>query len=41
MGLMVCCGMVVNRMATIRVGVRKMNALTVNMEKVTLIGEGR
>jgi len=42
MGLMmVCCGMVVRRMGTIRISVRKMKALTVNMEKVTLIGEGR
>jgi hypothetical protein len=42
MGLMmVCCGMVVKRMGTIRVNVRKMKALTVSMEKVTLLGEGR
>jgi hypothetical protein len=42
MGLMmVCCGMVVKRVGTIRVSLRKMKALTVNMEKVTLIGEGR
>jgi len=37
---MVCCGMVVKKMVMIRVSLRKMRALTVNMEKVTLIGEG-
>jgi hypothetical protein len=42
MGLMmVCSGMVVKRMGMIRVSVRKTKALTVNMEKVILIGEGR
>jgi hypothetical protein len=42
MGLMmVCCGMMVKRLGTLRVSVRKMKTLTVNMEKVTLIGEAR
>jgi hypothetical protein len=36
-----CCGMVIKRMGTIRVSMRKLKALIVNMEKVTLIGEGR
>ena len=39
--MMVCCRMVVRRMGMIRVSLRKMRALTVNMEKVTLIGEDR
>jgi hypothetical protein len=40
MGLIIlCCGMVVKRMGML--GDNKMKALTVNMEKVTLIGEGR
>jgi hypothetical protein len=33
--------MVVRRMGMLGVTVRKMKALTVNMEKVTLIGKGR
>jgi hypothetical protein len=41
MGLMICCGMVVKRMEMLRVSVRKMKALTVKMETVILIGEGR
>jgi len=38
---MIYCRMVVKRMGTIRGKVRKMKALTVNIEKVTLIGQGR
>jgi hypothetical protein len=42
MGLMmVCCGMLVKKMGMIRISLRKMRALTVNIEKMTLIGEGR
>jgi hypothetical protein len=42
MGLMtVCCGMAVKRMGMLGVSVRKMKALTVKMETVTLIGKGR
>jgi hypothetical protein len=37
--LMICCGMAVRRMGMLGVSVRK--ALTVKMETVTLIGEGR
>ena len=41
-GLMVtCCGMAVKRMGMLGVGVRKMKALTVKMETVTLIGKRR
>jgi hypothetical protein len=39
--MMICCGTVVRRMGMLGVSVRKMKALTVNMEKVTLIGLGR
>jgi hypothetical protein len=39
--MMICCGMVVRRMGMLGVSVRKMKALTVNMEKVTLIRKGR
>ena len=39
--MMVYCEVVIKRMGTIRVSVRKMKALTVNMDKVTVIGEGR
>jgi len=38
--MMACCGMVVKRMGMIRVSLRKLRALNVNIEKVTLIGEG-
>ena len=39
--MMICCGMTVKRMGMLRVSIRKMKALTVKMETVTLIGEGR
>jgi hypothetical protein len=39
--LMICCGMAVRRMGMLGVSVRKMEALTVKMETVTLIGKGR
>jgi hypothetical protein len=35
------CGMAVKRMGMLGMSVRKMKALTVKMEKVTLIGKGR
>jgi len=35
------CGMVVKSVEMLGVSVRKMKALTVKMEKVTLIGNGR
>jgi hypothetical protein len=42
MGLkIVCCGMRVKRMGMLGVSVRKMKALTKNMEAVTLIGKGK
>jgi hypothetical protein len=42
MGLiMTCCGMAVKRMGVLGVSVRKMKALNVKMETVTLIGKGR
>jgi hypothetical protein len=42
MGLMtIYCGMAVKRMGMSRVSVKKMKALTVKMEAVTLIGKGR
>jgi hypothetical protein len=42
MGLMmICCGMAVKRMGMLGVSVRKMKALTVEVETVTLIGKGR
>jgi len=39
--MMICCGMAVRRMGMPRVSVRQIKALTVKMETVTLIGEGR
>jgi len=39
--MFVCCGMAVNRMGMLGVNVRKMKALTVKMETVTLSGKGR
>jgi hypothetical protein len=39
--LMMCCGMAVRRMGLLEVSVRKMKALSVKMETVTLIGEGK
>jgi hypothetical protein len=42
MGLMmICCGMAVKRMGMLGVSVRKMKALTVKMETVTVVGRGR
>jgi hypothetical protein len=38
--MMICCGMAVKRMGMLEVGVRKMKALAVKMETVTLNGEG-
>jgi hypothetical protein len=38
---MICCGLAVKRMRILGVSVRKMKALTVKMETVTLIGKGR
>jgi hypothetical protein len=40
MGLMICCEMAV-RMGMLRVNVKKMKALTMKMEIVTLIAQGR
>jgi hypothetical protein len=41
-GLMtICCGITVMRMEMLAVSVRKMNAPTVKMEGVILIGKGR
>jgi ABC-type enterobactin transport system permease subunit len=42
MGLMmICCGMAVQRMGMLELGVRKTKALSVKMERVTVIGAGR
>jgi hypothetical protein len=41
MGLLICCRMAVKRLGMIKVSVRKMRALPVKMETVTLIGKGR
>jgi hypothetical protein len=38
--MMKCCGMTVNGVGMLRVSVRKMKALTVKMETVTLTGTG-
>jgi len=38
---MVCCGMAVEMMRMLGVSVRKIKALNVKMETVTLIGKGR
>jgi len=38
--LVICCGMAVKRMGMLGVRVRKMTALIVKMETVTLIGKG-
>jgi hypothetical protein len=38
--MMICCGMAVKKMGMLDVSVRKMKALTVKMEQVTLIGKG-
>jgi len=37
--VMICCGMAVRRLRMLGVSVRKMKALTVKMETVTLIGK--
>jgi hypothetical protein len=39
--LMICCGMAVRRMGLLEVSMRKMKTLSVKMETVTLIDEGR
>jgi hypothetical protein len=39
--MVICCGMAVKRLGMLGVNVRKMKALTVEMETVILIGEGR
>jgi hypothetical protein len=39
--MMIFCGMAVKRMGMLGVSVRKMMALTVKMEAVTLTGKGR
>ena len=39
--MMKCCGMAVKRMGMLKVSVRKMKALTVKMETVTMTGQGR
>jgi hypothetical protein len=42
MGMMIiCCGMIVKRMGMLGVSVKKLEALTVEVETVTLIGKGR
>ena len=38
---MICCGIAVKRMGMLGVGGRKMKALTVKMETVTLVGKVR
>jgi hypothetical protein len=38
MGLMICCGKTVQRMGMLGVTVRKIKALTVKMETVTVTG---
>jgi hypothetical protein len=39
--MMICCGMAVKRIGMLGVNMRKMKALTVKMETVTLIDKGR
>jgi len=39
--MIICGGMTVKRMGLLGVSVRKMKALTVKMETVTVIGKGR
>jgi hypothetical protein len=39
--MMISCGMTVKRMGKLVVSARRMKALTVKMETVTLIGKGR
>ena len=38
--MLICCGLALKRMGMLGAGVRKMKALTVQMERVTLIGKG-
>ena len=38
--MMICCGMAVERMAMLGVSVRKIKALTVQVEILTLVGKG-
>jgi len=38
--LMMCCGMTLKRIGLLGVSVKKVKALTVKMETVTLIGKG-
>jgi len=38
--LMICCGEAEKRMGILRVSVKKMKALTVKMETVTVTGNG-
>jgi hypothetical protein len=39
--MVICCGMAVKRMGKLGVCVRKVRALTMKMETVTLIAKGR
>jgi hypothetical protein len=39
--MVICCGMAVKRIGMLEVSVRKMTALTVQIQMVTLIGRGR
>jgi len=39
--MMICCGMAVKSMGMLGVSVRKMKALTVKAQTVTLTGKGR
>jgi hypothetical protein len=39
--MIICCGMAVNMMGMLGESVRKMKALTVKLETVTLSGKGR
>ena len=39
--MMICCEMALKRVGVLELSVRKMKALTVKMETVTLIGNGR
>jgi len=41
MRMMMCCGMAVRRMVMLGVSVRKMKTLTVKMETVMLVDNGR
>ena len=41
LGMMICCGMAVKRMGMLGVSMRKMKALTVKMETVTMTSKGR